>query len=537
VHGAASNSASWLQGKNWNTIYPNQSESINQSINRSILFASMIVPMKSATMVLRVHVFLAIMCFALLPPSVHSQSTSNSNSNSLRGRHPETHQRRALRQTESCTLLQRDIQVLEDSRSSSNGPPPPPRPPYDEWYCELRGKDRYDNDKQFVKVEGLDEEMLQGKPSGHTTLLAADAEFINGVLFLLPDKDKDDKDDKDDGKPSNGSSSGNKTNDDSDQEESSLDYVEEDFDQLYELIFGTGDNDTNIDRDNGEFEDTNTTADADADADDLGDTTIDQVNDSNDGDDMDDLSMTEDLDDINSDDTDDSENTLYIDGEDATTKSTGSDSFSMQSLVAGTNNGNVFTHNSDRRRILQPDKGDDLFNSTSVHSVLVVRVIANDTRTTMSRARLSNAIFGTNGNDMVNLKERFDKCSYGQLKMEPFNGTTASGRPMTSDDSDKAGVLNVRIHMEVEGQDPDDVMEAVLVQAEKRVGALEGQFDHVMLCLPVSSHAPTLWSSTVPVLLLLLFQRTAAVKSHMRSLFSGCYYASAWNHGKLEIIW
>lgn len=111
-------------------------------------------------------------------------------------------------------------------------------------------------------------------------------------------------------------------------------------------------------------------------------------------------------------------------------------------------------------------------------SVLVVRVKAEDSRTTVSLKELSDSVFGTNG-DPVTLASQFDACSYGKLTFSPstYPGT-AKG--------DAIGTTAVSIPMTVEGEDSMVVTNAV-------TKALNDKFsvenpaelaDHVMYCLP-----------------------------------------------------
>ena len=60
--------------------------------------------------------------------------------------------------------------------------------------------------------------------------------------------------------------------------------------------------------------------------------------------------------------------------------------------------------------------------TTGTKTVLVVRVVANDSSTTASAAQLSDSVFGTNG-DLVNLKTQYAACSHNQLQFQPATGT------------------------------------------------------------------------------------------------------------------
>ena len=60
--------------------------------------------------------------------------------------------------------------------------------------------------------------------------------------------------------------------------------------------------------------------------------------------------------------------------------------------------------------------------TTGTKTVLVVRVVANDSSTTASADQLSDSVFGTNG-DLVNLKTQYAACSHNQLLFQPATGT------------------------------------------------------------------------------------------------------------------
>ena len=59
--------------------------------------------------------------------------------------------------------------------------------------------------------------------------------------------------------------------------------------------------------------------------------------------------------------------------------------------------------------------------TTGTKTVLVVRVVANDSSTTASADQLSDSVFGTNG-DLVNLKTQYAACSHNQLQFQPATG-------------------------------------------------------------------------------------------------------------------
>jgi hypothetical protein len=135
----------------------------------------------------------------------------------------------------------------------------------------------------------------------------------------------------------------------------------------------------------------------------------------------------------------------------------------------------------------KPEKNDDTKGGkdkkggrvlvSETRQVLAVRVIANDRSTTSSLSEMSDKIFGTNA-DTINLVERYDSCSYGQLVMEPYRGTTEKGFNVED------GVVEVVIDMNVNGVNDGGVRDAARAAATDILGDLSSQFDHVMFCLP-----------------------------------------------------
>jgi hypothetical protein len=176
--------------------------------------------------------------------------------------------------------------------------------------------------------------------------------------------------------------------------------------------------------------------------------------------------------------------------------------------VGNSTNDNVFDY---RRELLSGDR-----------TVLAIRVTANDKKTSFSQKRLSNKIFGSRG-DAINLSERFDTCSYGQVTMSPYSGTTFKGT--TIPDTARVGVVTIDINKNVGGSKDGDIRDAVLDAAEAQLGNLERQFDHVMLCLPVRTVG-----------------RILPVCSDSRNLgsltfFKIALYFAAWNRRLLDCLW
>jgi hypothetical protein len=112
------------------------------------------------------------------------------------------------------------------------------------------------------------------------------------------------------------------------------------------------------------------------------------------------------------------------------------------------------------------------------HSVLMVRVIASNKALEHSADVLSDKAFGTNG-DPINLSERFQSCSYGQLLMEPTDNAMATN-----------GVVEIEIDLEITYAETtsEDVTNAVKTKLGAMVGGndinIKDTFRHVIMCIP-----------------------------------------------------
>jgi hypothetical protein len=114
--------------------------------------------------------------------------------------------------------------------------------------------------------------------------------------------------------------------------------------------------------------------------------------------------------------------------------------------------------------------------------VLAIRIKAPDANTTASVDAISDSIFGTSG-DSINLKERYDSCSYGQLTIDGYRGTTATNVTIPGADF-AVGVVEVEISLSVIGAAHAVIRDEAVNAATALLGNLPNQFDHVMLCLP-----------------------------------------------------
>ena len=124
----------------------------------------------------------------------------------------------------------------------------------------------------------------------------------------------------------------------------------------------------------------------------------------------------------------------------------------------------------------------ELAAPSGIRRVLAIRVEALDSNTTSSEVEISNKVFGTSG-DKINLSERFNSCSYGELQVLPFSGHTNTGFYI-NETSDNVGVVTVSINETVTGRNHGAIRNAAEVAAIELLGDLESQFDHVMFCLP-----------------------------------------------------
>ena len=111
--------------------------------------------------------------------------------------------------------------------------------------------------------------------------------------------------------------------------------------------------------------------------------------------------------------------------------------------------------------------------------VLAIRVIARDASVTATASQLRADIFNVGDTDGVNLVERINSCSYGKMKITPFNNAVGGV-------SINTGVLEVNINQAVAGADRNAIKNAALAAASSKLGGanLASVFDHVMVCLP-----------------------------------------------------
>jgi len=106
---------------------------------------------------------------------------------------------------------------------------------------------------------------------------------------------------------------------------------------------------------------------------------------------------------------------------------------------------------------------------------LVVRVTTNDATVTRNGNELSDKWFGTSG-DQMNMSSRFNKCSYGKLRIRPA--------PDTSVISD--GVVEVKLNIKASEKTIDKAESLTVVALQKLFGQkVYNKYDHIMIVLPL----------------------------------------------------
>ena len=119
---------------------------------------------------------------------------------------------------------------------------------------------------------------------------------------------------------------------------------------------------------------------------------------------------------------------------------------------------------------------------TGEKTLLVLRVLSNDSINTQSAQEISDGVFGTYG-DAVTLKSQYAACSNDQLHFEPASHAQTT----------ESGVYEAYIDMNVIGADDEDVTNAAVASAASVMGNLN-QFDHVMVCVPPGTGSWVAWA-------------------------------------------
>ena len=144
----------------------------------------------------------------------------------------------------------------------------------------------------------------------------------------------------------------------------------------------------------------------------------------------------------------------------------------------------------------------ELVTSSGTLKALVVRVISkNGIEPSVSIDQLRSDVF----EDKLCLKSQYAACSYGRLEIEPFSGTTKTGRKING------GVVDVKIDVNPTNGNRDLLEADAKKRAIEMYGELASQFDIVLFSIPpgtgdwlayayinrFDSYYNNMWSSSV----------------------------------------
>ena len=122
----------------------------------------------------------------------------------------------------------------------------------------------------------------------------------------------------------------------------------------------------------------------------------------------------------------------------------------------------------------------NLADKTGTLKTLVIRIIDSQGVAPDADAnQIRNDVF----EDGVSLKTQYDKCSYGKLKIEPFNGKTSTDKQVNG------GVVDVQVDFDTFDKsiaDRDVLQQAAFDAANKQLGDLNNsdEYNLVMFCMP-----------------------------------------------------
>ena len=122
-------------------------------------------------------------------------------------------------------------------------------------------------------------------------------------------------------------------------------------------------------------------------------------------------------------------------------------------------------------------RGRRLAETTGSLTTLVVRVKAND-REPPAAAALSEDIFF----DDVCLKSQYDKCSYGKLKIEEYDGSNTNLPTPNA-----TGVIEIDVEVNAEGNTKEEIQRIVNTKLKEMLGVNDPRnvgIDLVMFCMP-----------------------------------------------------
>ena len=142
---------------------------------------------------------------------------------------------------------------------------------------------------------------------------------------------------------------------------------------------------------------------------------------------------------------------------------------------------NLYDDTADQK---QPSSSRQLQSGT--RTVLAVRVLLNDgSYSYASQTGLSDDIFG-NGVDTVNLKSQYAACSFNQLVFDKTSDRSMSTNPNDGTTSISAGVMDVKVDLNVTAGGDNAVRNAVTSKINSVFGVTNPTdlANHVMYCLP-----------------------------------------------------
>ena len=111
-----------------------------------------------------------------------------------------------------------------------------------------------------------------------------------------------------------------------------------------------------------------------------------------------------------------------------------------------------------------------LASTVGNRTVVVLRVIAPDASTNYMAAEFFDRVFN---NSVLSLRSGYNACSYGQLIFKPTTHALAVN-----------GVASITININAIGTEVNTIENAVKTAANKTLGDLSSQFNHVMITLP-----------------------------------------------------
>ena len=118
-------------------------------------------------------------------------------------------------------------------------------------------------------------------------------------------------------------------------------------------------------------------------------------------------------------------------------------------------------------------------------TVLVVRVMANDSTTTATAAELSDDIFGTGTADQLSVKEGYNSCSYGQFVLNPLTSWSGTGSGTIGTGSE-VGTTTVTVSANANDMDIATFEDTITMAINTQFGVTSPSniADFVLYCAP-----------------------------------------------------